>query len=118
MMKNTAFPQAGIITSLDAGNAKAKVYLPLYKIETGWIPVATNLFYETGVKATGLERDNHTVYSDQEKTSVNTLASGPKETSSQETADKIEWTTLQVGDEVVVVFINGNLNDGRVMARF
>lgn len=117
-MRNFVFPQVGIITSLDAEKALAKVFLPLYKIETGWIPVATNLFYETGVKATSLERDNHTVYSDQEKTSVNVLASGPKETASQETAEKIEWTTLKVGDEVVVVFINGNLNDGRVIARF
>lgn len=116
-MNKQVFPQAGVITSLDTAGARAKVFLPLYRIETNWIPVATNLLYETGVKATGLERDNHTVYSDQDKTSVNTVASGPKETSSLETAEKIEWTTLQVGDEVVVVFLNGDINEGRVIAR-
>ncbi|NLI12804.1 MAG: hypothetical protein GX425_09315 [Peptococcaceae bacterium] len=117
-MSNLAFPQAGIITSLDAAAGRAKVFLPLYKIETTFIPVASNLLYETGITATGLERDNHTVYSDPDKTVVNPQASGPKETSSQETAEKIEWTTLQVGDEVAVIFLNGNLNDGRVIARF
>lgn len=117
-MKNPVFPQAGVITSLDVEKARAKVFLPLFKIETSWIPVATNLLYETGVKATGLERDNHTVYSDPEKTTVNSLASGPKETSTRETAEKIEWSTLRVGDEVLLVFLNGDLNEGRVIARY
>lgn len=117
MNKNLIFPQAGIITSLNVSDAKAKVFLPLYKIETSWIPVASNLLYETTVKAISLERDSHTVYNDLEKTSVNSLASGPKETSAQETIERIEWGTLKVGDEVVVVFLNGDLNDGRVIAR-
>lgn len=118
-MKNSLiFPQAGIITSLVIESARAKVFLPLFKLETGWIPVATTLLYETGVKSTGLERDNHTVYSDADKTVVNAPASGPKETSTQEIAERIEWTTLQAGDEVAVIFLNGDLNDGRVIARF
>ena len=117
-MSNLAFPQAGIITSFDAASCRAKVFLPLFKIETTFIPVASNMLYETGIKSTGLERDNHTVYSNQEKTVINAPASGPKETSSQETAERIEWTTLQVGDEVAVIFLNGNLNDGRIIARF
>lgn len=117
-MSDKYFPQAGIITSLDNIVARAKVFLPLYKIETDWIQVAANLMYETKVKATGLERDNHTVYSDTEKTVVNAPASGPKETASQETMQKIEWGTLSVGDEVAVIFLNGNLNEGRIIARF
>lgn len=116
-MRDKYFPQAGIITSLDINNAVAKVFLPLYKIETGWIPVATNLLYEANAKATGLERDNHTVYSDTDKTVVNAQASGPKETSTQETIQRIEWGSLTVGDEVAVIFLNGDLNQGRVIAR-
>ncbi|TEB09297.1 hypothetical protein [Pelotomaculum propionicicum] len=116
-MKDLIFPQAGIITSLNVEQALAKVFIPLFKIETTWIPVSTNLLYETKIKATTLERDSHTVYYDSEKISINSTASGPKETSSQETMERIEWGTLKVGNEVVVVFLNGNLNAGRVIAR-
>lgn len=126
-MSNLAFPQAGIITSLDAPKGKAKVFIPLYKIETAWIPVASNLLYEekitaTTLKSTGLERAPHTVYAEDEKITVIPTASGAKavaseETINKQTIDKFEWKTLKVGDEVVVVFLNGDINDGRVIAR-
>ncbi|MEW6423183.1 MAG: hypothetical protein AB1523_00305 [Bacillota bacterium] len=119
-MNKLAFPQAGIITSLDAGAAKAKVFLPLFKIETGWIPVATNLLYQEQVtmKTPVLTADP-----------LGTIEKPPKESppppdyftainAHAGTAEKISWGTLKVGDEVVVIFLNGDLNEGRVIARF
>ncbi len=127
-MSNLVFPQAGIITSLDFSRGKAKVFIPLYKIETSWIPVATNLLYEEMVNATKLvssqlERAPHTVYADEDKTTVVNTACGAKAVADQEvvgaqTIRRLEWHTLRVGDEVVVVFLNGNINDGRIVARF
>lgn len=127
-MQNRGLPQAGIITSLDRAAGLAKVFLPIFKIETDWIPVATNLLYEeqieaTNIKATQLERNSHTVYEDAEKTTVKASASGPVATAGTESIQrqdikKMTWGTLQVGDEVVVVFLNGDVNQGRVIARF
>lgn len=116
-MSKLAFPQAGIITSLDPGAAKAKVFLPLFKIETGWIPVATNLLYEEQVTMEDpvLTADPPGLIDrppgDPDITflSVNATAG---------TASRINWGTLQVGDEVAVIFLNGDLNQGRVIARF
>jgi hypothetical protein len=122
------YPQAGIITSLDVLIGKAKVFLPLFKIETDWIAVASNLLYEENITAnnlesTGLERDNHNVYADAEKITLKPDASGLKETGSQETITtqtikNIMWGTLKVGNEVAVIFLNGDINQGRVIARF
>lgn len=121
-------PQAGIITSLDRASGLAKVFLPLFKIETSWIPVASNLLYEeqivaTDIEATQLERNSHTVYEDAEKATVKTSATGPVATASVESIQRqdikmMTWGTLQVGDEVAVIFLNGDINQGRVIARF
>lgn len=131
-MSNLAFPQAGIITSLDTARAKAKVLIPLYKIETSWIPVATNLLYDLRNRLTGIQvvsPEASTVQAEmgtvdapascpgtfgtwQAQTMTATQASAPSGS-----LDRIDYGTLQVGDEVVVVFINGNINDGRVIAR-
>lgn len=127
-MSERMFPQAGIITSLDVSIGKAKVFIPLFKIETDWIAVASNLLYEQKITATklessGLERNAHTVYEDPEKNTIKATATGPKatattETISTQTIDNLKWGTLKVGDEVAVIFLNGNINDGRVIARF
>lgn len=127
-MQNQGLPQAGIITSLNKSTGLAKVFLPLFKIETDWIPVASNLLYEefivaTNIHSTTLERNSHTVYEDAEKTTVKASATGPVATASTESIQrqdvkKMTWGTLQVGDEVAVIFLNGDVNQGRVIARF
>jgi len=116
-MSKLAFPQAGIITSLDSGTARAKVFLPLFKIETAWIPVATNLLYESQVTMEEPVLTADPPGSIQRPpgdpaisfTAVNATAG---------TVEKLNWGTLKVGDEVAVIFLNGNLNEGRVIARF
>lgn len=128
MGNEASMPQAGIITSLNKDAGQAKAFLPLFKIETAWIPVATNLLYEekiemTELKSTGLGRESHTVYTDSAKTTVKDTASGPAATASSETIqsqtiERSEWGTLKVGDEVLVVFLNGDINQGRIIARF
>lgn len=80
-MSKEMSPQAGIVTSLDIQNRRAKVFLPLFNIETDWIAVAKNIIYSL----------------------VNIVG---------------EVDILTVGDEVAVIFLNGDLNDGRVIARF
>lgn len=70
-MSKGMFPQPGIVTSYDETNGLAKVFLPLYKLETDWIPIAKHLI-------------------------------------------DISFTT---GVEVVVVFLNGNADDGVIVAR-
>lgn len=129
---NLMFPQAGIITSLDKALALAKVVLPLFKIETGWIPVATNLLYETGVTLGNVTLDTPSV------TTVTMGAgsisapspcpgsfsgmtseqlSGEQAAAPSGSVQRVDYGTLAVGDEVVIIFVNGNLNDGRVIAR-
>jgi hypothetical protein len=132
-MSNLAFPQAGILTSLDAAAGKAKVMIPLYKIETSWIPVASNLLYDTQVNmqqiqvnspaATGIEATGGTV--DAPASCPGTFTSWGAATLSavQATAPsgsvgRMDYGTLKVGDEVAVIFLNGDINDGRVIARF
>ncbi|AEG60011.1 hypothetical protein [Desulforamulus ruminis] len=115
------FPQAGVITSLNG--REARVYLPLFKMETGWVRVATNLLYEKAVTMS--------------QGGVNSVSTGggqiirpPGEPTIEFTemttggcsfatgsCTEIQFGTLQVGDEVVIVFLNGNINDGRVIAR-
>lgn len=64
------FPQAGIITAFKETTAEAKVYIPLFTLETEWVPVNTVLLSE-----------------------------------------------INVGDEVVLNFLNGNFNNGVVVAK-
>lgn len=127
-MQNQGLSQAGIITSLNKSAGQAKVFLPLFKIETAWIPIASNLLYEEeiaaeNIESTGLGRSPHTVYSDPDKTTAKDTASGAAATASAETIQnqtiqKMVWGSLQVGDEVAVIFMNGDVNQGRVIARF
>lgn len=42
-MKNDNFPQFGIITSISLSNRSARVYLPLQKIETGYLKIANQI---------------------------------------------------------------------------
>ncbi|ADY55141.1 putative phage baseplate assembly protein V [Syntrophobotulus glycolicus DSM 8271] len=81
------FPQLGVLTSI--GGNTARVYLPLFKVETGWIRISSNLLYELEV----------------------TLAGQPG------TFDKIAYDTLKIGDEVLVVFANGDINQGIITVR-
>lgn len=82
-------PQLGVLTSL-SGNT-ARVYFPLFKLESGWIRIASNLLYEKEV----------------------TLAGHPE----TENFSRIGYNTLKVGDEVLVVFANGDINQGIVTVR-
>ncbi len=43
MLKNMNFPQFGIVTSISASERSAKVYLPMYKIETGYIKISREI---------------------------------------------------------------------------
>lgn len=116
-MSRLAFPQAGIITSLDGESAKAKVFLPLFKIETGWIPVATNLLYQEQVTM-----EEPALTADPPGTILrppgDPAISFTSISATAGTASRMNWGTLQVGDEVAVIFLNGDLNQGRVIARF
>jgi phage baseplate assembly protein gpV len=114
-----SFPQAGIITSLDARKARAKVHIPLLGLETGWIPVATGLFYEERVQMEG-----PVITADPS----GTIERPPKEdppppytftriNGQAGTVERLSYGTLRVGDEVVVVFLNGDINSGVVIAR-
>lgn len=117
MSSKLATPQAGIITSLDPVAARAKVFLPLFKIETGWIPVATNLLYEVQVTV------EHPVLTADPPGLIDRPPGDPdisftSITATAGTASRMNWGTLQVGDEVAVIFLSGDLNQGRVIARF
>jgi len=132
-MQNQGLPQAGIITSLDRAAGQAKVFLPLFKLETAWIPVASNLLYDTQVSmqqikfnspaATGIEATGGTVDAPASCPGTFTSWGAATLSAAQATAPsgsvgRIDYGTLQVGDEVVVVFLNGDINQGRVIARF
>lgn len=126
------FPQAGIITGLNADEALAKVHIPLLGIETNWIPVATGILYEVQVNFTeiGFDSPQMTDISvSSGKVSAPPMCPGifSSLTSSQVTgsavsspsgaAQRVDWGTLKVGDEVLVVFLNGDINAGVVAAR-
>jgi len=119
-MNKAAYPQAGIITSLDIAGARAKVHLPLFGIETSWIPMASGMIYEEQVTM-----ETPVLTADPS----GTIEKPPKEdppppdlftaiNAQAGSAAKLTWGTLKVGDEVVVVFLNGDLNEGRIIARF
>ncbi|WCK55434.1 hypothetical protein PP175_05645 [Aneurinibacillus sp. Ricciae_BoGa-3] len=114
-MENMMFPQTGILSSLDVDKAEAKVAIPLFNMETDWCPVATHLLYQTNVEENTVEADNPTIYSDSEKTSV--TISGAKEIETKVTLQKEKYGTLKVGDEVLVIFLNGNIHWPIVAAR-
>jgi hypothetical protein len=40
MARNKVFPQCGIITVLDVSGRRAKVYLPIWKLETNYISIS------------------------------------------------------------------------------
>ncbi|MDI6711462.1 MAG: hypothetical protein QME76_12410 [Bacillota bacterium] len=105
--------QAGVITALDAAAAKAMVFLPLLKLETGWIPVATNLLFETGVSLQAPVVNSGTIERPPGETSI----SFTKISAASGSASGIRYGTLKVGDQVVVIFLNGDLNQGVVIAR-
>lgn len=109
------FPQSGILTSLNAAKAEAKVMIPILQHETEWCPVITNLFYEKNVQETDIESDNFTLYSDILQTSA--IVSGPKSTEAKRKIQKQEYHTLQVGDEVLVIFLNGDIHQPIVIGR-
>lgn len=124
MSKKLMFPQAGIITSLraDPDNGKrkeAKVYIPLFKLETDWIRVSANLVYEENVSF-----NTPVITADPSGTIKHPPVDNPPaptlfyEINGQAgTAAKISWETLKVGDEVITFFLNGDPNQGVVIAR-
>lgn len=119
-----AFPQAGIITSLNVEERKAKAYLPLLGIETGWIPVATNLLIEEDIKGEGAEFTEvridplNKLGVDEPHPGIgHTFALGHQGTVEVFALRRIAYGTLKVGDEVLVVFLNGDVNNGVVAAR-
>jgi len=124
MTKYLMFPQAGVVTSLrtDPDNSKrkeAKVYIPLFKQETDWIRVSTNLVYEENVSL-----DTPVITADPSGAIQHPPKDNPPAPTlfwaiggQAGTVAKITWATLKVGDEVITVFLNGDLNQGVVIAR-
>jgi hypothetical protein len=118
------FPQAGIITSLNMKERKAKTYLPLLGIETDWMPVATNLLFEEEVEGEGLEfmkiriDPMNPLGIDEPHPEIgHTFALGHQGTVKAFALRRIVYGTIKVGDEAVVVFLNGDINNGVVVAR-
>jgi hypothetical protein len=109
------FPQAGILMALNAEKAEAIVMIPLFNMETDWCPVAKNLLYEQTIEESGITSDNPVFYSDKEKTSVVTSAAVGEETKRNITMQK--YGSLQTGDEVLVIFLNGDIHQPVVAGR-
>lgn len=121
-MAHLTFPQAGIITSLDIQKGQAKVFIPLLGVETSWIPVATGLLYETKAKVTSISTSNVQATNGNVSAPIPCPGSFSSWTANQLSApngtiERVDWGTLKVGDEVVVVFLNGDINSGVVIAR-
>jgi hypothetical protein len=112
---NKYFPQAGILTSLNKEEAMAKVMIPLLQHETEWCPVVTNLLYEKEIEEENIESDDPTIYANIPKTVV--VVSGPKGTESKRKVQREKYGTLQVGDEVLVIFLNGDIHQPVVAGR-
>lgn len=118
------FPQAGIVTSLDKAKALARVQIPVLGIETGWIPVSTNLLYEDSLIETQIDITEITIDpmnpigTDEPHPGVShTNLHGHQGSVNQAHIERATYGTLKVGNEVVVVFLNGDINDGVVIAR-
>lgn len=94
------FPQSGIMTSLDVPNTQGKAHIPLLNQETDWCPVATNLLYEN-------------------ESTINLSSPIITETSQYTTlsVSKKEDKTLKVGDEVLIIFLNGDPHSPVISAR-
>ena len=112
MNKNLMFPQAGILTSLALDGNMAKVYLPLFKLETGWIRLSTNLLFEKSIKLKTLVITTGTI-----DRSGDTSISYSQIQGESGTIDELSWDTLKIGDEVLVLFVNGDINMGVVTNR-
>lgn len=55
-MKNDNFPQFGIVTSVSPSDRSARVYLPLQKIETGYLKISNEIPIQNGSNAGITER--------------------------------------------------------------
>lgn len=118
------FPQAGIITSLNIDEALAKVHIPLLNVETDWIQVSTNLLFEEDAQAEQLELTEMRIDPlnklgvDEPHPGIgHTFALGHSGTVQSISLRRVTYGTLKVGDEVLVVFLNGDINAGVVAAR-
>ncbi len=114
------FPQAGVISSLNAEKAEAKVWIGLLNFETDWCPVATNLLYEKEVELEGVEIDTirmMDITTTSPEVGSFSLLSSPKGTIEKMRVKNMKFNTLQVGDEVLVVFLNGDPHTPVVTAR-
>lgn len=118
------FPQAGIVTSLrtdpdNSNNKEARVYIPLLKLETDWIRVSSNLVYEESVvlEAPVITADPSSTIQHPPKESPPAPTLFFEINGHGGTAAKIKWGSLKVGDEVITVFLNGDVNQGVVIAR-
>ncbi|MED0680591.1 hypothetical protein P4T20_15010 [Aneurinibacillus thermoaerophilus] len=110
---NKYFPQAGILTSLNLDKAEGKVMIPLLQHETDWCPIAKNLLEEekivlqnpvVGSGVMDLPPDAPPIVFEDIK-------------SDEMTAEKIKFGSLSVGDEVLVVFLNGDIHQPVITAR-
>ncbi len=54
MKRNVMFPQYGYVTALDVTNHEAKVYLPLFKLETKYLKISKTIPIKQGDNTTGL----------------------------------------------------------------
>jgi len=118
-MAPLTFPQAGIVTTLDTQKGQAKVFIPLLGVETGWIPVATGLLYEEKIEMTTpvITADPSGTIERPPKEEPPPPYTFTKINGQAGTVERINYGTLKVGDEVVVVFLNGDINSGVVIAR-
>jgi hypothetical protein len=112
---NKYFPQAGILTSLNTEKAEGIVMIHLLQHETDWCPIAKNLLYQEKVQESNITFVNPIVYSDEEKTTVVTSGAAGQEES--RTIETQKYNSLQVGDEVLVVFLNGDIHQPIIAAR-
>lgn len=112
--REMTYPQAGVVTSLDRQSGRAKVYLPLFGIETDWIAVATNLLYEERLEVSELRLEplNPEGIEDPHPGIGHTF-----QVAHAGCVARVDFGTLRVGDEVLVLFLNGDLNEGVVFAR-
>ncbi|WCK53834.1 hypothetical protein PP175_21330 [Aneurinibacillus sp. Ricciae_BoGa-3] len=103
----STFPQAGILTSLNVDSAEAKVAIPLFNFETDWCPISTHLLYQTDVELSNVTLQN---------VQIGTVSSESGTIESLK-AEKIKFSTLKVGDEVLLTFLNGDIHRPIVVAR-
>jgi hypothetical protein len=110
------FPQAGILMALNAEKAEAIVMIPLFNMETDWCPVCKNLLYQEEVK---LEKP---VLTADPPSTIDKPPGTPPDTfvavnATAGTIQKETYGSLKVGDEVLVVFLNGDIHQPVVAGR-